>query len=358
MHAAIDGVRGGGGEGGGGGGGVIGGANAIVDRTSSSAPSPPPPATHTSSFVETTGIARGATIARVASFAAFHAYNAACVAAVSSGFFGACVASWMIRVMRHRIAPIIAEASSYSSSSSSSSSWMDNEYRWTALATLLTLLLPPRRPPSSHLDDAPFVVILWSYSHFVDPIFGGVLGIVHAFLGMTSTILGNAWIGNAIGRLGDDRYVRLDDDLAYVDPTRCIRPSRDPILLTNGGGRWGGNDGLGNGGIAARMASGMGSASLLVVIPRHFLGLYMLGTTLASLGPYLDKLGRGSGILRRTIGEWSRWWLLDEAGTDTGEVVGDGGARGTILPWRLSKRLLVLYWMITLSKAAVAYILM
>ncbi len=204
--------------------------------------------------------------------------------------------------------------------------------------------------------------MLWSYSHLVDPTFGGVLGIVHAFLGMSSNILGNAWMGNVVGRLGDDRYATLDDDVAYVDPTRCIRASREPILLTDGRGRrrGGGHIGLGdNGKIPARMASGMASASLLVAFPQHFLGLYMLGTALASsLGPYLDGVKRDGGILRRTVGAWSRWWLLGEARTGAGGVVGEGGAGDAILPWRLSKRLLVLYWVITLSKAAVAYMVM
>jgi hypothetical protein len=236
---------------------------------------------------------------------------------------------------------------------------MNNEYRWTALATLLGLPLSAHsssRYSSSYYDDFTSVAILWSYARFVDPIFGGVLGCARAFLGMLSTILGNARIGDAIGGLGDARYEKLSDDVAYVDPTRFVRPSRDPILLTNDvGRRW--NRGRGGGGIAARMASGMGSASLLVVSTRQFLGLYLLGGTVASLWPYLGKGGYSGRILRGTVGEWSRWWLLGEAGTDGGDVVGDGGS-GTFLPWRLSKRLLALYWMITLSKTAVAYILM
>ena len=112
--------------------------------------------------------------------------------------------------------------------------------------------------------------------------------------------------------------------------------------------------------IAAEIASGVGSASLLVVSPRHFLVLYMLGSALAPFLPSFGGSGRGGCLLGRTIEGWARWWLLGDSGASGGSSSSDrwafagasivaaggegrnGGSGGRIVPWRLSKQLVAL----------------
>ncbi len=112
--------------------------------------------------------------------------------------------------------------------------------------------------------------------------------------------------------------------------------------------------------IAAEIASGVGSALLLVVSPRHFLVLYMLGSALALFLLSFGGSGRGGCLLGRTIEGWARWWLLGNGGASGGLSSSDrwafagasivaaggegrnGGSGGRIVPWRLSKQLVAL----------------
>ena len=376
--------------GGGGGGAATTIGTAVVDPPSSTNPPPPISIVGTIALDDGGGGKiidgrRNNIVASVVSMVVVQSLNVACAALVVSGTFGACVASWMITEIRARFLPTMMAATL--PSASPRYSWIDNEYRWTALATLGSLLLLSSSPRlrSFSIDDVSFVAILWAYSRIVDPTLGGAIGIAHVALGMASAVLGNPKIGNAIGRLGDARYGKLEDDeegsTSYVDPTRHERRSRAPVVLASGTGS----------AIASGIASGMGSASLLAVSPRHSLGLYMLGSTLASMfsssleGGGVGGGGRGgrAAALWRPIGGWARWWLLgEEGGTTTSDgssglgggaavVVaaaaawldgGDGGGSvmGALAPprWGRSGRLLALYWTIAITKAAAAYTLM
>jgi hypothetical protein len=81
-------------------------------------------------------------------------------------------------------------------------------------------------PPQLSYDDVAFVTVMWAYSHFVDPIFGGAIGMTRVVLGMVWTVLGDPRLGNAIGRLRDVQCGKLDEkegSSACVEPTRRER---------------------------------------------------------------------------------------------------------------------------------------
>lgn len=292
--------------------------------------------------------------------------NIACMAFVVSGYFGAYVASWMIHDIRNRIVPKLVISSSSSSSSPSLSSLSMiaqlRDYRWTTLA-LLGILLPYLSSSSSYnldmhivYDDIVFATLLSLYSYIVDPILGGLIGCTHVMVGLTASIIGNSQLGNMIGRLGDVRYRKLhnendandanDDDgssLAYVDPTK--RPFRLPMATSRSTEK---------NGITTKIVDILGSTSLLIVSSQHFLGLYMLGTTLVSLWSKYYYHNSEQQLLYNEVGQSS----IGITGRSMFEDVVQWWLGGIGCPWKLPKRLVVLYWVILLSKLGAAYILM
>jgi hypothetical protein len=294
--------------------------------------------------------------------------NIACMTFVVSGYFGAYVASWMIHAIRNRIVPKLVLSSSTSSSSSISSSSLSmiaqmRDYRWVTLA-LLGILLPYVSSSCYYnnldkhrmYDDVVFSALLSLYSYIVDPLLGGLIGCTHVIVGLTSSIIGNTQLGNMIGRLNDVRYCKLYNDnnddefddgssLAYVDPIK--RTFRIPVVTSGS---------IVTNSITTKIIDMLASSSLLVVSSQHFLGLYMLGTTLVSLWSkyyyhnseqqqqsMYQEMGQriigGIGQSKLMIEDVAQWWL-----------------GGIDCPWKLPKRLVTLYWLIMLSKMGVAYI--
>ena len=293
--------------------------------------------------------------------------NIACGAFVVSGYFGAYVASWMIHEIRNRIVPKLVISSSSSSSSPSLSSLSMiaqlRDYRWTTLA-LLGILLPYLSSSSSYnldmhrvYDDIVFATLISLYSYIVDPLLGGLIGCTHVMVGLTASIIGNSQLGNMIGRLGDVRYRKLhnendanddddDDDgssLAYVDPTK--RPFRLPMVTSRSTEK---------NSITTKIVDILGSTSLLIVSSQHFLGLYMLGTTLVSLWSKYCYHSSEQQLLYKEVGQRS----IGITGRSMFKDVVQWWLGGIGCPWKLPKRLVVLYWVILLSKLGAAYILM
>lgn len=151
-------------------------------------------------------------------------FNVASGAFVFSGYFGACIASWMIRSIQNDILPNLmvkvmtnevnsnnggVNVESASTNNNMLLQLFEGKYRWTSMATLLSLLLHITLVmPSSYnnihglIDDVSFTTILWIYSHTVDPILGGAIGMAHVALAASSTILGHNRLLDAITRFG------------------------------------------------------------------------------------------------------------------------------------------------------------
>jgi len=137
-------------------------------------------------------------------------------------------------------------------------------------------------------------------------------------------------------------------DDVYIDPLKAVRPVRLPVLLSTSGT------------IVTAIANGMGSASLLISFPQYFLGLYMLGSSFIS---WWSKTNRQSND-GYFIGRFVQW--LGEEGTlscsrytndATTTTTGGCGVGGHIdSPWKLSTRLVALYWITILSKTLLALI--
>jgi hypothetical protein len=206
-------------------------------------------------------------------------------------------------------------------------------------------------------DDVVFSALLSLYSYIVDPLLGGLIGCTHVIVGLTSSIIGNTQLGNMIGRINDVRYCKLYNDsnddefddgssLAYVDPIK--RPFRLPVVTSGSI--------VTNSIITTKIMDMLASSSLLIVSSQHFLGLYMLGTTMVSLWSkyyyhnseqqhqsMYQEVGQriigGIGQSKLIIEDVAQWWL-----------------GGIDCPWKLPKRLVTLYWLIMLSKMGVAYI--
>jgi hypothetical protein len=205
-------------------------------------------------------------------------------------------------------------------------------------------------------DDVVFSALLSLYSYIVDPLLGGLIGCTHVMVGLTSSIIGNTQLGNMIGRINDVRYCKLynnsnDDEFddgssLAVDPIK--RTFRLPVVTSGSI--------VTNSIIITKIMDMLVSSSLLIVSSQHFLGLYMLGTTLVSLwSKYYyhnseqqhqsmyqvvgQRIIGGIGQSTLMIEDVAQWWL-----------------GGIDCPWKLPKRLVTLYWVIMLSKMGVAYI--
>ena len=215
--------------------------------------------------------------------------NVSSAAFVASGYFGALVASWMIRKI-HRALPILMTNSyivgNNSGGTNGDAGWgivgsLLGKYRLTSLATIGFVLLHTSGIQSQdetgfgQTSDAVFVIIMWYYSRGINPIIGGMIGCAHIALSIISMILGNRRLINSLDHLGDIRLERLgqygnEEDIEndpYIDPIKYERVSKEPVIVA----------GESSNKITKIIAQVMDSASLLITFPQTFLGLYMYG---------------------------------------------------------------------------------
>jgi len=225
------------------------------------------------------------------------------------------------------------------------------KYRYTTLASMGFLLLHTLGIHShdiySRVSDASFLAILWMYSHLVHPILGGAIGCTHVSLSVLSTLLDNPKLGDALDKLGNVRLKRLGQYVGEEDP--YIVPGKGrmdttPVVTSRPRGE-----------VTAFIANMMGSASLLISFPQYCLGLYMLGSSLvawwsSSSSSSSAMTQSDGGYVSKRFEKWMEW--LSEG------VVIDNVVDERIDPWNLSKRLVALYWITALAKAAVAYALL
>jgi hypothetical protein len=307
--------------------------------------------------------------------------NIASGAFVSSGYFGACIATWILRNIHQNILPnmvtIMAAKNNIvdgggANSIESSSNVMhvllhpfDGKYRWASMASLLSVLLQILTPFSSNnqsniadgfVDNISFMVHLWIYSHTIDPLLGGAIGLAHVALGGMSMILGNHRLRTTMYRLGGEwrlkklnQYNVVDgvgEDDVYIDPLKAVRPVRLPVLMSTSGT------------IVTAIANGMGSASLLLVSPQYFLELYMFWSSIISW--WSNNRQSSDGYF---FGRLVRW--LSERGiascpsntNDATTIVGGCGLGGIVdSPWTLATRLVAFYWITILSKTLLTFI--
>ena len=306
--------------------------------------------------------------------------NIACGAFVSSGYFGAYFASMILRTIHHLdILPSMVTMTANNEKTDGGGAYnieptknklllprlVEGKYHWTSIATLLSILLhvviactdstPNNYSIHSLIDNASFTTILWVYSHMVDPFLGGAIGIAHVALGGLSMMLGNHRLRTTVYRLGGVwRLKKLnqynipgggkgggDEDDVYIDPLKAMRPVREPVLISTSAP------------MASAIANGMGSASVLLVFPQYFLGLYMLGSSFISWWSNYRQSNNGNYFISRLV----RW--LSEGGTLSCARYSGGcdGLRGHFdSPWKLATRLVALYWMTVLSKTMLALI--
>jgi len=185
------------------------------------------------------------------------------------------------------------------------------------------------------------------YSHLVHPILGGAIGCTHVSLSVLSTLLDNPKLGDALDKLGNVRLKRLGQYVGEEDP--YIVPGKGrmdttPVVTSRPRGE-----------VTAFIANMMGSASLLISFPQYCLGLYMLGSSLvawwsSSSSSSSAMTQSDGGYVSKRFEKWMEW--LSEG------VVIDNVVDERIDPWNLSKRLVALYWITALAKAAVAYALL
>jgi len=281
--------------------------------------------------------------------------NVASAAIVLSGYFGAWVASWMVGKL-YKVLPTLAKNGV--SVGDESNNFFLGKYRLTALASIGFLMLHAIGIQSndaySRASDASFVAILWVYSRLVDPILGGAIGCTHLSLGVVSTILENPSLTNALDGLGDIRLKKLgqyaDEEDPYIPPGEK-RIAMAPVSTSRL-----------RSGFGASVANAMGSVSMLISFPQYCLGLYLLGGTLVAW----SSTTQFEGVWKR-FGNWIRW--LGEgvcARTDENGELGcgidasfiDNVTNERIDTWKLSRRLVALYWVVALAKATVAYMIL
>ena len=258
--------------------------------------------------------------------------NVASAAFVASGYFGALVASWMIRKM-HRALPILISkgyiVGNNSVGTNGDAGWgivssLLGKYRLTSLATIGFALLRASGIQSDQdgfgqISDAVFVTIMWYYSRGVNPVIGGMIGCAHIALSISSIVLGNRRLINSLDHLGDIRLEKLGqygdeeeiENDPYVDPIKYERVSKEPVIVA----------GESSNKITKIIAQNMDSASLLITFPQTFLGLYMFGM----LNDMLNDVEKS---------ELFNCWKLD-----TGFCL-----------LKLSTRLVALHWIVAIIK--------
>jgi len=283
--------------------------------------------------------------------------NVACSATVVSGFFGAWIASWMV-IKAHKYLPTLLKNGIVGGESSNSHLGkyeLPGKYRLTALASLGFLILHMGIQSNrnyTRLSDATFLAILWKYSQLVNPTLGGTIGCAHVGLSVLSIILGNRKLINALDHLGDIRLQELPQYNDQPDPytaSKWDRTPKVPIVTQEQDHK-----------IGAAIGGAMGSASMLLSFPQYFLGLYMLGSTLVSC----SSANQFDGMWKRF--EKFAMWLSEEiyvnydqnGKLDCGVESVDAGdaVHGCLNPWKVSKRLVAMYWIIALTKTAIAFV--
>ncbi|KAL9190624.1 hypothetical protein ACHAXT_000330 [Thalassiosira profunda] len=262
--------------------------------------------------------------------------NVAAAVCVVSGYFGAWAASWLVDRLRRHYLPTVAENAA---GGGESNSLFQGRYGLTTIASvgLLLLHVTGLQPNTTHsrASDAAFAGILLTYSHLVDPVFGGMIGCAHVALGVLSTILGSPLLVYGLDALRNVRFRKLGQYVGKEDPyvsDRAERISLVPVVQTRPRNEF-----------VASITNLMGSASLLLAFPQYFLGLYMLGGVLVSWSSSKRLNWRFLERLTQWLGEGIRV-SFDEATT---------GSIG-----KSSSRLMVLYWTLFLAKTAVAYAIM
>jgi len=324
--------------------------------------------------------------------------NVASAAIVLSGYFGAYVASWIIGKL-HKILPtLIAKSSSSTANNNANANHAFlQKYKLTSLASIGILFLHLSGIQSNNLysriSDASFLILLWTYSHIVNPIMGGMIGCTHVSLGILSTMFDHPKLASVLDSSLDTFRLKilpmynnvLDENGKVVEEDPYMPPGegrvpRAPIVTSTPRKK---NQQLGT-----KLANMLGSASILLAFPQYCLGLYLLGSIMVS-------------CWSKSSGGWKTWngwmqWLsqgmeccassaatsnYDENGNNLqllsgSSSDGNGGVDddailmtesllineeeriSSINPWNLSKRLLALYWVMALAKASVAYFLL
>ncbi len=303
--------------------------------------------------------------------------NIACGAFVSSGYFGAYFASMILRTIHLNILPDIVTMTAKKEKTVGGGAYIEptsnklllllqlveGKYHWTSIATLLSILLhvviaftdsTPNNYIHSLIDNASFMTILWVYSHMVDPILGGAIGMAHVALGGLAMMLGNHRLRTTVYRLGGEwRLKNLNqynivggkeggDDDVYIDPLKAMRPVRVPVLISTSAP------------MATAIANGMGSASVLLVFPQYFLGLYMLGSSFISW--WSNNRQSNNGNISRLVRWLSEGITLSRARYSRMTTGGCGLGGHIDSPWQLVTRLVALYWLTVLSKTMLALI--
>lgn len=311
------------------------------------------------------GDSRKPSILSVAILIVTQSLNIASAAFVVSGYFGAYAASWTVEKMHKLLLPALSNNSLLSGGEGGGTdNLLVGKYRLSIVATIGILLLHVTgiQPNTIHsrLSDAAFAAILWTYSHLVDPLLGGLIGVAHVSLGIVSTVLSHPSVLDAVeGYSNKDVRLRRLGQYADPDGDKYVRVrDRTPTTPVVTGGP--GDE------VGANIANAMGSASILLVFPQYFLGLYVLAGVLASRAGGASMSSTSTPSSRR-FRRWARW--LGEGMVCAGNggpggcaaaAVVDGASSpgGDANPWKVSGRLVALYWIIALAKAGVAYVLM
>lgn len=305
------------------------------------------------------GSMRPSSVASAAALVVTQSLSVAGAAVVLSGCFGAWVASWMVGRLHGALPALANHAVAGGGGGVGSDGELLGKYRWTTLASVGFLLLHALGARSldafARASDASFVALLWAHSRAVDPLLGGAIGCAHVSLGFLSLLLESPTLQDALDGLGGVRLKHLGQyaggDDPYVAPGEG-RLARAPVLTSGPRGR-----------IGASIADAMGSVSLLVSFPQHCLGLYLLGSTLVAWSSG-ERFGGGW----KRFGKWVQW--LGEGmcvgHSENGELqcgidavtAADDVMSQRIDTWKLSKRLVALYWVIALAKAIGAYVVL
>eukprot|EP00986_Skeletonema_menzelii_P000434 scaffold128_cov140-Skeletonema_menzelii.AAC.10 len=290
--------------------------------------------------------------------------NIATAALIGSGYVGCYIASLIIQQLQHYCTTSTI-TTTVNGNNGGNGIW---KWKWTILATLTHILsnIHPNHSFSNNntnnsntAKNPIFLPTLWAYSHYVNPILGGLIGCTHLLIGGLSSLLGSHIVIHQFSDFMNVRLPPLDDDgnMSYTIDTFIQQHEQKKNVVME---------------VVGRVCSSLG---ILTSFPRDCLSLYLgIGavltwvssfelqnddidtTTITTAGGMLWKVANSSS----RNGQWMSWWMNGLFGNN---IIDEDGAATTsavimvVDTKMITKRLFALHCIVMLVKGTTSLLL-
>ena len=285
--------------------------------------------------------------------------NIATAVLIGSGYVGCYIASLIIQQLQHYCTTPTTTA--INSNNGGNGIW---KWKWTILATLthiLSNISNNNNNNSNTMKNPIFLPTLWAYSHYVNPILGGLIGCTHLLIGGLSSLLGSHTVIHQFSDFMNVRLPPLDDDgnMSYTIDTFIqqheTKKMKNVVME-----------------VVGRVCSSLG---ILTSFPRDCLSLYLgIGAVLTWVSSFelqnddIDTTTTATaagGMLWKVVnsssnGQWMSWWMNGLFGNN---IIDEDGAATTsavimvVDTKMITKRLFALHCIVMLVKGTTSLLL-